>query len=291
MTRPGDVPPAELDGEPPSEDEGDETGRAVDADGTVTLPLEVRELQPPEGRLRGFGRARTRVNLEVLPQPTNTTCGPTCLHAVYRFYGDHLDLDDIITGIEHLDTGGTLAVNLACHALERGYRATIVTYNLQLFDPTWFNDGRGRDIVRRMQDQMRAKDDAKLATATRAYLSFFELGGRLEYRELTAGLIRRHLNRGVPILTGLSATYLYGCARERDDEYDDVRGEPTGHFVVLAGYDPHHRTVRVADPLHDNPGYASSYYDVHMDRLKSAILLGIVTYDANLLIIEPQTTG
>ena len=280
MSRQGDSPP-EDPAEPADASESSET------ETSVLLPVVVEELHTPSGRLRGFG-PRARMDLKVQPQPTNTTCGPTCLHAVYRFYDDHVDLQDIINSIEHLDTGGTLAVNLACHALERGYRATIVTYNLQLFDPTWFNDGWGRNIVQRLQDQMAAKPDPKLAVATRAYLSFFDLGGRLEYRELTTGLIRRHLNRGVPILTGLSATYLYGCARELNDDYDDVKGEPTGHFVVLAGYDAVHRTVRLADPLHDNPGYASSYYDVHMDRLKSAILLGIVTYDANLLIIEPK---
>ncbi len=288
MSSPADPPlkdkNAPHDQPEPQGQPGTGTGEAE----RVVLPIAVEELETPEGRLRGFGGPRSRVDLEVLAQPTNTTCGATCLHAVYRYYGDNQDLQDLINGIEHLDTGGTLAVNLACHALQRGYRATIVTYNLQLFDPTWFNDGRGRDIVQRLHDQMAAKGDPRLSTATRAYLSFFALGGRLEYRELTGGLIRRHLNRGVPILTGLSATYLYGCARERDDEYDDVLGEPTGHFVVLAGYDAAQRTVRVADPLADNPGYSSSYYDVHMDRLKSAILLGIVTYDANLLIIEPK---
>ena len=257
-------------------------------DDTVMLPIDV---DPPKGaRLRGFV-GKDSVDFEVLPQPTYTTCGPTCLHAVYQYFGDHKDLQQIIDEIEPLDTGGTLAVNLACHALERGYRATIITYNLQLFDPTWFNDGRGKDIVHRLEAQKQAKADPRLSRATDAYLHFFELGGRLEFRELTAGLIRRHLNRGIPLLTGLSATYLYGCARELDDAYDDVKGEPTGHFVVLAGYNAEERTVRVADPLHDNPGFSSQYYDVHMDRLKSAILLGIVTYDANLLVIEPQDPG
>ena len=245
---------------------------------------------PKSARLGGFV-GRDRVDFEVLPQPTYTTCGPTCLHAVYQYFGDHRDLHQIINEIEPLETGGTLAVNLACHALQSGYRATIITYNLQLFDPTWFDDGQGKDIVHRLQAQMRAKRDPRLTSATAAYLHFFELGGRLKFRELTTGLIRRHLNRGVPILTGLSATYLYGCARELNDVYDDVRGEPTGHFVVLAGYNAEERTVRVADPLHDNPGFAAQYYDVHMDRLKSAILLGIVTYDANLLVIEPQDHG
>lgn len=60
-----------------------------------------------------------------------------------------------------------------------------------------------------------------------------------------------------------------------------------GHFVVLSGYDPEHREVTVADPLHNNPRYGSPYYGVGVERLISSILLGIVTYDANLLVITP----
>lgn len=60
-------------------------------------------------------------------------------------------------------------------------------------------------------------------------------------------------------------------------------GMPGGHFVVLHGYDHARRTVHVADPYGDNPLTGSSGYEAPMDRLMCAILLGIVTYDANLL--------
>jgi hypothetical protein len=45
--------------------------------------------------------------------------------------------------------------------------------------------------------------------------------------------------------------------------------------------------VHVADPLQDNPRYGSHYYTVGMQRLLGAILLGVLTYDANLLVLEP----
>jgi len=46
--------------------------------------------------------------------------------------------------------------------------------------------------------------------------------------------------------------------------------------------------VLVADPLHDNPAFGGQYYRVDVGRLIASILLGIVTYDANLLIITPK---
>jgi hypothetical protein len=67
-----------------------------------------------------------------------------------------------------------------------------------------------------------------------------------------------------------------------------VLGVPSGHFVILSGYDRARREVTIADPLQDNPGYGSHYYRVGMNRLVAAILLGILTYDANLLIVAPR---
>ena len=55
---------------------------------------------------------------------------------------------------------------------------------------------------------------------------------------------------------------------------------------MLCGQDPSARTVDIADPLHRNPIGDGPYYTVPMERLISAIHLGILTYDCNLLTIE-----
>ncbi|MFH1020165.1 MAG: hypothetical protein V1782_06075, partial [Pseudomonadota bacterium] len=69
---------------------------------------------------------------------------------------------------------------------------------------------------------------------------------------------------------------------------DDVRGNPSGHFVLLCGYNRPDRLVAIADPYMANPMATGQKYEVSIDRVICAILLGIVTYDANLLIIEPS---
>lgn len=230
-------------------------------------------------------RRQAQLELDILPQPDDTTCGPTCLHAVYRYWGDGIPLKRVISEVEPLPEGGTLAVSLARHALRRGYHAEIYTYNLQLFDPSWFT--KGVDLAERLEAQRKHKRSRKLRISTDAYLEYLRLGGVVRFEELRPALVRRFLNRDVPILTGLSATYLYQCARERDDEYDDIRGEPVGHFVVLSGYDRARREITVSDPSHDNPRFHSHRYQVRMDRLIAAIALGVVTYDANLLVLTP----
>ncbi len=231
-----------------------------------------------------------RLHMEMQPQPDPETCGPTALHAVYRYYGDGIDLDRVVSEIPMLEGGGTLAPALACHALRRGYRALIYTYDLRLFDPTWFPPGQA-DIRERLDSQMRVKDDPKLHVASRAYREFLDLGGELRSADLTSRLIRKYLIRSMPILTGLSATYLYGSSREfgpHSSEYDDLRGESAGHFVVLCGYHRENRTVFVADPLQANPAGKGPNYEVGIDRVLCAILLGVLTYDGNLLILSPR---
>lgn len=187
-----------------------------------------------------------------------------------------------------LDGGGTLGVLLACHALRRGYRATIYSYNLQVFDPTWF-DLQGEDLRRRLEQQRRYKTDPMLQIATSAYIEFLDLGGRVVFADLSEDLLRRHLEAEQPILTGLSSTYLYGTPRELGPDYDDVRGEPVGHFVVICGQDLGRRQVLIADPLDPNPVSEVAVYPVGFDRLAGSIFLGIVTYDANLLVVEPKS--
>jgi hypothetical protein len=136
---------------------------------------------------------------------------------------------------------------------------------------------------------MTHKHDAKLHLASAAYIDFLSLGGTLRFVDLTANLIRRYLRRAIPILTGLSATYLYNEAREigPHNTPDDLRGVPVGHFVVLCGYDRPSRQVLIADPLQSNPVSATRQYTISIDRVIGAILLGVLTYDANLVIIEP----
>lgn len=229
-----------------------------------------------------------RLQLEILPQPTVSSCGPTCLHAVYRYFGDDIGLDQVLDEVQMLDEGGTLAVLLGIHALRRGYRVHIYTYNLEVFDPTWFTRPRV-NLQEKLRHQAELKKSLRrLRFETNGYLDFLKMGGGLKFEDLRPGLIRRYLTRGIPILTGLSSTYLYHESREMPDTTpDDLAGEPQGHFVVLSGYDKEDRRVLVSDPWTPNPHSPGHHYGIAIERVIGSILLGILTYDANLLIIEP----
>jgi hypothetical protein len=189
-----------------------------------------------------------------------------------------------------MEEGGTLAVLLGIHALMRGYQARLYSYNLAVFDPSW--DGLSPEALRRkLIAQTRIKEGKKLHAACLAYARFLREGGEVRFEDPTPGLLRSHFDAGLPVLAGLSATYLYKSKREYADSkgrsvYHDLRGRPMGHFVVLRGMEG--KRVFVADPYRDNPMAEGHTYDVPVDRLINSILLGIVTYDANLLVISPK---
>jgi hypothetical protein len=226
-------------------------------------------------------------DFEIERQPDDESCGPTCLHAVYRYFGDELPLARITTEIPQLEDGGTLEVMLGLHALRRGYRATLHTFNLRVFDPTWFTERRA--IAAKLAAQLELRKHPKIRLASRAYLDFLRLGGRIRFGDLTSSTLRAPLKRQLPILTGLSATYLHRSMRELPEANrdDDLRGDPVGHFVVLCGYDARQRAVLVADPL-ERPEQGESKYLVPIARVVGSIFLGVLTYDASCLVIEPR---
>ena len=227
-------------------------------------------------------------DIRIEAQPDDDTCGATSLHAVYRHLGDDLPLEQVIDEIYRMEEGGTLAVILGIHALKRGYHARLFSYNLRVFDPTWKNLAPAA-LRTKLIAQTRYKDGKKLHAACLAYSRFLKEGGDIRFDDPSPELFHSFFAAGLPVLAGLSATYLYQSKREYADAkgrsiYHDLRGKPVGHFVVLSGAKGD--LVRVSDPYQDNPMAEGRFYQVPMSRLINSVLLGIVTYDANLLIIS-----
>jgi hypothetical protein len=228
---------------------------------------------------------------KILPQPDDTTCGPTSLHAVYSFFRYTVNLEEVIESVNYLEEGGTLAVFLGLDALSKGFSAKIYTYNLKVFDPSW-KDLSKEELLKKLDAQLTYKKGKKFAMATQAYKQFLSQGGEISFDMLDEDLIKGYLQNNIPILAGLSATYLYQSPREyttKNDQsvFDDLKGDPMGHFVVLTKLEDEY--VWVADPYKDNPISQNNYYKIDIKRLINAVHLGILTYDANILIVAPKT--
>ncbi|PWJ59707.1 MULTISPECIES: peptidase-C39 like family protein [unclassified Fibrobacter] len=231
------------------------------------------------------------MDIKILPQPDDVTCGPTSLHAVYAHLGLNLSLQQLISEIEFLEEGGTLGVFLGIDALKRGFKVTIYSYNLKIFDPSW-SGLKMPELRAKLVQLHKAKHAPKLKKAIEAYIRFIDLGGTVATADLRASMFEKYFKKNVPVLCGLSATYLYGCKREYTNEnnrsvFDDIIGDPCGHFVVLYGLDEKKQFL-VADPDCANPLCGGPYYKVDKFRLIHSILLGVMTYDGNVLVVEKK---
>lgn len=237
------------------------------------------------------------IDLTIHSQPDDESCGPTSLHAIYNYYGRDIALDELVKTVERSLSGGTIAPMLGKHALNQGFDATIYINSLDIFDPSWFDYETGHssqhDLKAKLAAQLRYKKGKAITQTSRAYIDYLSLGGQVYFKTLNIELLKEYFDKKIPILTGLSVTYLYRSSRERftpkgESIYDDIRGTPCGHFVVLCGYDEIKKQIVVADPHRENPISHDNYYKVNSNRLINAIMLGVLTYDANLLIIQPK---
>lgn len=234
---------------------------------------------------------QARLDFQIFPQPSATSCGPACLQSVYSWYGLETDLQDLINTVPSVGGGGTLAVNLGLDALARGFKTVLYSCNLRVLDPSWF-PGKRKYLVEKLAASREVRSSAKEKAELASLEQYVARGGKLVMTALTRSLLRKHLRKGEPLLTGLSATFLYGHPREMPDtgETDDLRGESEGHFVILHGFDRNINTVTVHDPYPHSPFGEQLHYPVHIDRLLNSILLGVLTHDANILVIKKRTT-
>jgi hypothetical protein len=245
-----------------------------------------------DDRRAGFARISHELAVPQFPQPDDVTCGPTCLRKVYNFFGLDVELEEILGELDRNEDGGTLAVFLGISAMARGFRARIYSYDLRIFDPSW--EGlQGKELAGKIEQRLRYLRSPKVTRAATAYFRFLRMGGEIRFDELTPLLLKEILDRNHPVLAGLSATHLYRMAREKHDPAthelveDDVGGEPTGHFVVIIGYDHWGRRFSVRDPSAHVPVSEDGRLMVDAQRLINAILLGDLTYDAVLLELWP----
>lgn len=225
-------------------------------------------------------------------QPNDETCGATCLHSIYHYYGLNISLDRVIAEVERSRSGGTLGAYLGCHALKQGFKCTIYVNNVRFFDPTWFkNSGAPQELlISKLKAQCKFKHAKDFVQVSKAFENYLSLGGEVRFKTIDLNTFKEYFKKNIPILTGLSATYLYRSARECYTSdgvsyYDDLQGQPCGHFVVLCGYSDKRSHIHIADPYRENPFTHDNYYHVSIQRTINAIMMGALTYDAVMLMI------
>jgi hypothetical protein len=74
-----------------------------------------------------------------------------------------------------------------------------------------------------------------------------ESGVELDIKIPSEKILIEYLKRSIPPIITLSYNVLHDYKRKLNDKLDDVRGLPTGHYVVVSGYDS--KKFIVTDPF------------------------------------------
>lgn len=229
------------------------------------------------------------LDFSILTQPDCISCGPTCLQSIYNYYDDIISLDTLTKRVPSLTHGGTLAVLLGCDALNNGYHVTLHSTNIRLLDPSWFRQ-KNISLREKLTTQLQYTTEEKRYEATNAYIKFLSLGGTINFAQLNFKLIQAHINSNIPLLSGVSATYFYQTMRDYTNAdnrvvYDEWHGAPSGHFVIIKGFDAEKKLLHISDPFIPHPLSRTHSYTVPYSHWLQAHLLGILTYDCELLSI------
>ena len=148
------------------------------------------------------------------------------------------------------------------------------------------------ELAEKLKLEYAAKHRAKLRVAIKAYLRFIEAGGIVNLKDFRPGLFDRYFKKDIPLIAGVSTTFLYQSKREYTNSenmsvFDDIHGDPMGHFIVVYGENEEKKFL-IADPDCTNPIAHDHYYAVERNRLVHSILLGILTYDSLILAVQPK---
>ena len=81
-----------------------------------------------------------RLAVDILPQPDETTCGPTCLHAIYRYWQEDEPLSEVIARTGKSSRAARWPYSWRATPCARATAPRSIPITSTVFDPTWFTD-------------------------------------------------------------------------------------------------------------------------------------------------------
>lgn len=199
-------------------------------------------------------------------QPTNTTCSPTALSMLLRYYGEEFNVADISAKVPQVknekgEDCGTINQQMATWCISLGFDVVLYTADVQVIDQSW-SKLTSTEVVERLEARKSGFKVPSLGELwnnayCQAYIEFIRSGGELHIANaITSKLLYKMLEKG-PVLPCLSFDTLYGIGRtinigEKETKPDDVNGKAWNHSVVIYGNDEQGNFL-VADPW-EKPG-------------------------------------
>jgi len=172
-------------------------------------------------------------------------CGPSSLQQVLEYYGRKISLKDILANVKMFPFG-TPPPYLAIGAKKLGYKVRLISFDVNYVDPSWKNSPKN-EIIEKLKKRLPTIKNRIINRRTKGLIMALESGVELDIKIPSEKILIKYMKRGIPPIITLSYNVLHDYKRKLNDKLDDVKGLPTGHYVVVSGYDDNNFIV--TDPF------------------------------------------
>ncbi len=198
-------------------------------------------------------------------------CGPVSTYNIHKYFGTKITLPEILKDLGVTLKSLTFPSQLANHLRRQSYIVEVLTSCSYVVSPQWMGKPSSSIIDQLTKWCGYNKKSTWLKGAT-LLLEYMKDGGKVTVLNLTTKVLDDYLDQGYVILACLEESWLWGKRKIADKNiFDDVKGNPRGHFVVL--YDKNDHDYRVSDPYPTGLPGREGTYTVSKDTVLTSILL------------------
>lgn len=209
-------------------------------------------------------------------------------------YGIHKTLSEIKQEVpvyisKNGDPIGTSIGHIASYFIKLGFKTTIHTTDIQIFDRSWENKNTSELIellkLRKKYVKHSTYDNNTLDVIFDGYIYFLQKKGQVVFPEIDVNYIYEKLKKG-PIFAVVNYNYFNNVAKYAYDAIskcnieDSIKGNPGTHAVVIHGYND--CLFRIADPDQEFGGYKS----VRGSHLIASHYLAQTDFDNIMITLE-----
>ncbi len=222
------------------------------------------------------------LNIPKIEQVDNE-CGPASVAQVLSYFDIPFQMEDIIDYSSNSYKFRDWDYLLAQYLNNRGVETEIVTFQSNIYDPSWSNL-KGNSLIEKLKQELdffysdspRLENKGFLAwhnlgpeiSEVEEAIKYLDGGGKISIKPLSATDITAEIRRGNPIICAYDAILLHNMKRGFMGKPDDIKGVPMGHVAVISGFTG--KDFVLVDPSYWYKKEES--YHVNKDRLINSIM-------------------
>ncbi|MBD3362355.1 hypothetical protein GF362_01395 [Candidatus Dojkabacteria bacterium] len=215
----------------------------------------------------------------------SSACGPSCLQAIYKYYGKDLKLKMILEDL-HIDKDtSTYVSQLARHLNTNHLSTTLISSNPFVVSPDWKAKPK-KVVIKELKEWIlhhfnKGKVENIWIKEALYLLFYLQEGGNLKISNITTDLIDKYLEDQNLILCCLAENWIWGKRKiSKVVEYDNIKGHVNGHFVIV--YDKNKGDYQISDPYPTSIENKEGLYAINKEELLTATL----TWSHEILIVN-----